>query len=122
MEVLVYSKSYIPVFKIEGQLVNFFNAPNDQVKINIGVFKNSVSASIFNVSNCIATTFVNRNLIPTSTQVTPFCCFYQETDPTKIPGTSYIFTVCTQRGAGGVCNTGRGADDIPSHLMVTQIA
>ena len=122
MEVLVYSKSYLPVFKVEGQLVNFFNAPNDQVLINIGVFKNAVSTSIFNVSNCIATTCVNRNIIPISTQITPFCCFYQETDPTIIPGTAYTFTVCTQRGAGGVCNTGRAGDDIPSHLMVTQIA
>ena len=121
MEVLVYSKSFLPVFKIEGQLVNFFIAPNSQVKINIGVFKNAPSQSITKVSNCIATTFVTRNIIVTTTQVTPFCCFYQEIDPTKIPGTSYIFTVYTQ-ASSGVCNTGRAADDIPSHLMVTQIA
>ena len=123
LEKRVYSKGILPVFKIEGQLVNFYVAPNDQVRINIAVFKNVGSTAVINgFTNCIASLFVTRNLTIASTQITPYICYYEESDATKPAGTSYTFTVCTQTGGFGVCNTGRSGDDIPSNIFVTQIA
>ena len=121
LENYTYSKSLFPTFKIEGQLSNYFNTPNSEVSINIGVFKNGYSTPTANTSLMVCSTFVNRNILGgNTTYQTPFVCLY--TEATAAPaGTRYLFTVYTQTGGAGVCNVGRASNDIQSNIIISQI-
>lgn len=121
LEIIIYSNSTHPTFKIEGQLCNYFNTPNTQLLLNVGVFINANSLSIANTTDMVSSTFINRNLLGgNTTYQTPYIVYWSDPNLLSIAGTCYTFTLYTSNSAG-TRSVGRSANDIPSNIFVTQI-
>ena len=121
LEIIIYSNSTRPTFKIEGQLCNYFNTPNTQLLLNVGVFINANSLSIANTTDMVSSTFINRSLLGgNTTYQTPYIVYWSDPNLLSIAGTCYTFTLYTSNSAGTRC-VGRSANDIPSNMFVTQI-
>ena len=124
LEVSMYSKGDTALWKIEGQVVNYYVSPGTTCNINIGVFANIASTAtiIGPSSNLVSSTFVNRNIYGASTTiVTPFICYYSIGGALYPEGTCFTFTVYVSGGGGGAIVCGRSANDIPSNICVTQL-
>ena len=121
LEIIIYSNSTPPTFKIEGQLCNNFNTPNTQLLLNVGVFINNNSLSIANTTDMVSSTFINRSLLGgNATYQTPYIVYWTDPNLLHIAGTCYTFTLYTSNSAG-TRGVGRSANDIPSNMFVTQI-
>ena len=124
LEVSMYSKGDAALWKIEGQLVNYYVSPGTACNITVAVFINAASTATITSSTArlVSSLFVNRNIGGiNTTYVTPFTCYYSIGGAPYPEGTCFTFTVYVSGNNGGALACGRSSNDIPSNICVTQL-
>jgi hypothetical protein len=124
LEVTFYPYSTSGTLKLEASIATFYTSTNTGTNFNIQVLKNSVSTTTVSSStNMVHSLWFNRNIIAVNaTYLIPLLGTYTFTGGTV--GDYYTISVYFQSFttfASG-STVGRATDDIPTTLVVTQIA
>lgn len=124
LEVTFYPYSTSGTLKLEASLPTFYTATNTGTNFNIQVLKNSASTTTVAIStNMVHSLWFNRNITAANTTyIVPLLGTYSFTGGTV--GDYYTISVYFQSltSFANGSTIGRATDDIPTNLVVTQIA